>query len=195
LQKITGRHVVAYRAPSFSITSQSLWALDILAKEGFKIDASVFPIRHHRYGIPDAPRHPYVHETPFGDVWEFPTSVARLGKANVPISGGGYFRLLPYCVTSCLLRRVNERFKHPFVFYIHPWELDPSQPRLKVSTRASRFCHYVNLTTTEAKLERALYDFSFGRLDEVLRESALVRPQGIIAENGSRIDPVESATA
>jgi polysaccharide deacetylase family protein (PEP-CTERM system associated) len=168
LQDITGRPVTAYRAPSFSITSKSLWALEILVEEGFKVDASIFPIRHHRCGIPNAPCHPYVHETSSGNIWEFPTSVARIGKANLPVSGGGYFRLFPYYLTSQLLRRVNERSKQPFVFYIHPWELDASQPRLNVSTRTMRFRHYVNLSTTKAKFERALSEFPFDRLDNVL---------------------------
>lgn len=167
LQAITGKPVTSYRAPSFSITSESLWALDILAEEEFKVDASVFPIRHHRCGIPDAPTHPYVHESDTARLWEFPASVARIGKANIPISGGGYFRLLPYSVTSRLLRRINQ-LTQPFVFYIHPWEFDPEQPRLKVSTRAMRFCHYVNLSSTEEKLKRLLSDFSFDRLDKVL---------------------------
>jgi polysaccharide deacetylase family protein (PEP-CTERM system associated) len=149
LQDITGKSVNAYRAPSFSITSQTLWALETLAREGFKVDASVFPIYHHRCGIPSAPCHPYVHETESGSLWEFPASVARIAKANLPISGGGYFRLLPYCLTSRLLRHVNYQFKQPFVFYVHPWELDPEQPRMRLSTWAMRFCHYVNLATTE----------------------------------------------
>jgi polysaccharide deacetylase family protein (PEP-CTERM system associated) len=201
LEAITGKPVTSYRAPSFSITSKSIWALDILADEGFKVDASVFPIRHHRCGIPDAPTHPYIHESDTANLWEFPASVARIGNTNFPISGGGYFRLLPYSVTSRLLHRVNRSsFKtvgacpnfsessrkngtapfsedgfettssqpRPFVFYIHPWELDPEQPRLNVSTRAMRFCHYVNLSTTEEKLKRLLTDFSFDRVDNVL---------------------------
>ena len=168
LQSITGKPVTSYRAPSFSITAESLWALDILADEGFKVDASVFPIHHHRCGIPDAPTHPYVHESDTARLWEFPASIARIGKANVPISGGGYFRLLPYSVTSRLLRRINSRLTQPFVFYIHPWEVDPQQPRLKVSTRAMRFCHYVNLSTAEEKLKRLLSDFSFDRIGNIL---------------------------
>jgi polysaccharide deacetylase family protein (PEP-CTERM system associated) len=168
LQNITGKPVTTYRAPSFSITSRSLWALDIMAAEGFKVDASVFPIRHHRCGIPSASPHPYVHETRSGDLIEFPASIARFGKANIPISGGGYFRLLPYWLTTRLLRRINQRFKRPFMFYFHPWELDPNQPRLRVSTRAMRFRHYVNLATTETKLKRLLTQFSFDRVDNVL---------------------------
>lgn len=168
LQEIINKPVVTYRAPSFSITSQSLWALDILASEGFNMDSSVSPIRHGRGGIPDAPRQPYVHDAASGSLWEFPPSIARIGKVIMPISGGGYFRLYPYSASSCLLQRVNTKANLPFVFYIHPWEIDPDQPRLNVSTRLLRFRHYVNLATTEAKLERLLSDFSFGRLDDVL---------------------------
>ena len=168
LQDITGKSVTAYRAPSFSITTQALWALDILAEEGFKVDMSIFPTYHHRCGIPGAPCHPYLHETESGSLWEFPVSVARIARARLPVSGGGYFRLLPYWLTSRLLQRINHRFRQPFVFYIHPWDLDPEQPRLNVSTRAMRFRHYVNLTTTEAKLKRLLNQFLFDRVDHVL---------------------------
>jgi polysaccharide deacetylase family protein (PEP-CTERM system associated) len=172
LQDLTGKPVTAYRAPSFSITLRSLWALEILVQEGFKVDASVFPIRHHRCGIPNAPHHPYVHRTESAGLVEFPASVAHFGQANLPISGGGYFRMFPYRLTSRLLQRVNERLKQPFIFYIHPWELDPSQPRLRVSTRAMRFRHYVNLATTAQKLDRLLTEFSFERVDNVLKDYA-----------------------
>jgi polysaccharide deacetylase family protein (PEP-CTERM system associated) len=167
LQDTIGKPVTSYRTPSFSITARSLWALDILVEEGFTVDSSVFPIRHDRYGIPAAPRQPYVHKSAQGSLWEFPASVARIARLNIPISGGGYFRLFPYRFTSSLLRRINLA-QQPFVFYIHPWELDPEQPRLDVSTRAMRFRHYVNLHSTEAKFRRLLTQFSFGRLDEVL---------------------------
>ncbi len=170
LQEIINKPVTAYRAPSFSITTQSLWALDILVREGFNVDSSVCPIRHDRGGIPDAPRQPYVHDLASGSLWEFPPSVARIANVNLPISGGGYFRLYPYSVSNWLLQRVNTKDQLPFVFYIHPWEIDPDQPRLKVSTRSLRFRHYVNLSTTEAKLERLLANFAFGRLDDVLND-------------------------
>jgi polysaccharide deacetylase family protein (PEP-CTERM system associated) len=172
LEDITGKRVTAYRAPSFSITSESLWALEVLAQEGFEVDASIFPIYHHRCGIPGAPRYPYLHETESGSIWEFPASVGRLANVNVPISGGGYFRLMPYRITSRLLQRVNGRFGQPFIFYVHPWELDPEQPRLNVGSKAMRFRHYVNLATTESKLERLLKKFSFDRVDRILSTDA-----------------------
>jgi len=167
LQDTIGKPVTAHRTPSFSITNHTLWALDILVEEGFTVDSSVFPIHHDRCGIPDAPRQPYLHESVNGRLWEFPASVARIAKWNIPISGGGYFRLFPYRFTSGLLRRINNA-QQPFIFYLHPWELDPEQPRLDVSTRSLRFRHYVNLHSTEAKFRRLLTQFSFGRLDEVL---------------------------
>jgi polysaccharide deacetylase family protein (PEP-CTERM system associated) len=174
LQDITGKSVTAYRAPSFSITSESLWALDILAQEGFQVDASIFPIYHHRCGIPGAPCHPFIHETLSGNITIFPGSVVRIGKVNLPIAGGGYFRLLPYWFTNRLLRHINKRLGQPFVFYIHPWEVDPEQPRLKVSTRVMRFRHYVNLSTTKAKVQRLLTHFSFNRLNCILNQTVRI---------------------
>jgi polysaccharide deacetylase family protein (PEP-CTERM system associated) len=164
--------VVAYRAPSFSITRKSLWALDVLAEEGFRFDSSIFPIHHDRYGIPGAP--PAIHriDRPAGAIWEFPVSVARLGPLNVPVSGGGYFRLYPLSWTMRLLSSINEKQGRPFVFYVHPWELDPAQPRLPVRSRLSRWRHYVNLASTETKLDLLLKRFSFGRLSEVIGTAA-----------------------
>ena len=159
--------ITAYRAPSFSITRQSQWALEILAEEGFTVDSSIFPIVHDRYGIPDA--HPYLHEivTPSGSLQEFPPSVIRFARMNFPVSGGGYFRLYPLSWTIRGLARINRKGR-PFMFYIHPWELDPSQPRLAVGSRLSRARHRVNLVSTASKLRRLLHRFRFGRMDEVI---------------------------
>jgi polysaccharide deacetylase family protein (PEP-CTERM system associated) len=161
-----GKCALAYRAPSFSITRRSLWAIEILLEEGFTVDSSVYPVYHDRYGIPDAPREPFYFMTPAGAILEFPASVYRLGRFNVPVSGGGYFRLTPYRMTEALLRSVNQRARRPFVFYIHPWETDPDQPRLAAGNRQARFRHYVNLSTTASKLERLLKQFAFGTLAE-----------------------------
>lgn len=169
IEQAAGRSVTAYRAPSFSITRRSLWALDVLAEEGFVVDSSVFPVRHDRYGIPDAPREPHAIETPSGTIWEFPMSAVRWGGVNWPVSGGGYFRLYPYAATLRAVRSVNAQGR-PLVFYLHPWEIDPEQPRLRVAGWLSRRRHYVNLHTTDAKLERLLSDFEFGALDELARE-------------------------
>lgn len=169
-----GRQARAYRAPSFSITRRSLWALQILVDEGFSVDSSVFPVYHDRYGIPDAPVKPHLFATPAGAIIEFPASVAKWGRINLPISGGGYFRLAPYRVTEALLNRINARESRPFVFYVHPWEIDPEQPRLRAGNRQSRFRHYLNLSTTAAKLERLLSRFSFGTISQAL-DSYLTR--------------------
>jgi polysaccharide deacetylase family protein (PEP-CTERM system associated) len=155
--------ITAYRAPSFSITRQSLWALEILAEEGFLIDSSIFPTHHGRYGIPDAEPRFHRINTSAGPLWEFPPSVVRFCRLNLPVSGGGYFRLYPLSWTVHCLRKIN-RTKQPFVFYIHPWEVDPDQPKLKAGSRLSQLRHHVNLSRTYEKLERLLTRFRFGTL-------------------------------
>jgi len=165
-----GEPVTAYRAPSFSITKRSLWALDILVEEGFLFDSSIFPVYHDRYGIPDAK--PTIHRiaTSAGPLWEFPPSVIRFARLNVPICGGGYFRLYPLKLTLRVLSSANRKSGRPFVFYIHPWELDPEQPRLRAGSRLSRARHYLNLASTEKKLGIVLDQYPFGRLCDVAGE-------------------------
>lgn len=159
LEEITDRPVVGYRAPSYSITSRSLWALDILKDLGFSYDSSIFPIHHDLYGIPDAPRFRYRIE---GDgIIEYPMSTCRLLGKNIPVSGGGYFRLLPFRLTKMLLARINEQEQRPFLFYLHPWEIDPEQPRILNAGLLSRFRHYNNLARTESRLQRLLESFHF----------------------------------
>ena len=167
LNSITGKPITLYRAPSFSITRRSQWALQILAEEGIQLDSSIFPIVHDRYGIPDAEPLPHRVQIPDSDldIGEFPPSVYRKWRVNWPISGGGYFRLYPYRWSLRLLQSVNEEQQAPFMFYIHPWEVDPEQPRIKAKLK-SRFRHYQNLKTTEHKLEKLLSDFRFGTLTE-----------------------------
>ena len=160
LEQSAGRPVRGYRAPSFSIVRESLWALDVLIEEGHTYDASVFPIHHDRYGIPDATRRPHVIERPSGSIVEFPGSTARLAGANWPVAGGGYFRLLPYGWTKWGIDRVNAVDEEPVVFYIHPWEIDPDQPRLPAS-RVTRWRHYHGLDHTVARLDRLMTDFRF----------------------------------
>ncbi len=169
LQEIIGRPVVAYRAPSFSITARSSWAWEILAEEGFCYDSSVFPILHDRYGIPDANPAPHQVHTPSGSIWEFPLPVVRFLRWNIPVGGGGYFRLYPLGLTRLLLNRLNRRLRRPFVCYVHPWELDPGQPRLRCGSRLSRWRHYVNLSSTESKLDALCRWFRFGPLSAVIR--------------------------
>ena len=168
IEDSSGQRVVGYRAPSYSITRRSLWALDILCDEGYEYDASVFPIRHDRYGIPGSPRHAYSVTCDAGTLVEVPASTARLVGVNLPVAGGGYFRLLPYAWTRWGIRRINRRERRPAVFYLHPWEVDPWQPRLPVG-RLTRYRHYHNLRKTAPRLERLLDEFSFAPLRDVLK--------------------------
>jgi polysaccharide deacetylase family protein (PEP-CTERM system associated) len=171
LEDQTGVAVRGYRAPSYSITNRSLWALDVLIEEGYDYDASIFPIRHDRYGILGAPRHPHRLTRDAGGLIEAPPSTVRLAGTNLPIAGGGYFRLLPYGWTRWGIGHVNRVERRPVIFYLHPWEIDPDQPTLAVGG-ISRFRHYRNLHLTAARLERLLRDFAFGPLADVLRDAA-----------------------
>jgi polysaccharide deacetylase family protein (PEP-CTERM system associated) len=168
LEAAAGVRVYGYRAPSFSVTPRSLWALDVLIEEGFDYDASIFPIHHDRYGIPLSPRQPYVLERAQGTLIEAPASAVRLGPLNLPVGGGGYFRLLPYAWTRWGISRINSRDQRPVIFYLHPWEIDPGQPRLP-SGWVSRLRHYRNLTETEARLKRLLAEFEFGTMRQILQ--------------------------
>ncbi len=170
IEEITGEPVRLFRAPSFSITSRSLWALDLLAESGIEYDSSIFPVHHDRYGIPDAEPFPYRLDTHHGGLWEFPPSVYRVAnRVNLPVAGGGYFRLYPAAVTLGCIKRIN-RSGHPFMFYIHPWEVDPDQPRLPCGLR-SRFRHYQNLGSTYRKLDRLLSEIEFGTMTDALSAS------------------------
>ncbi len=173
LADITGNGITAYRAPSFSITNQSIWALDILAEEGFSVDSSIFPVRHDRYGIPGAKSTMHAIETPSGHIVECPPAIVRLGRWNLPVGGGGYFRLYPFGWTLRCLRGINHKRRRPFVFYIHPWEVDPEQPRLEAGSWKSRFRHRINLSSTESKFDRLLAKIRFGRLCDVIRQTGL----------------------
>ena len=200
LEDLTGGPVTMYRAPSFSITERSLWAYEILAEEGFLVDSSVFPIHHDRYGIPDAHPFPHAVTTASGPVWEFPASVHRVLKANLPISGGGYFRFYPRWVSELGFRRINEHFGRPFMFYVHPWEIDPDQPRLPGPMR-SRLRHYMNLSANESKLDRILPKFRFSSMSAALdADRALVQlhcPAGGVPSEASQnlTDSVAAAPA
>jgi polysaccharide deacetylase family protein (PEP-CTERM system associated) len=166
LQDRVGERVVAYRAPCFSITRESLWALDILIEEGFTIDSSIYPTVHDRYGLPGAPTQPHRIERPAGELWELPLSIRRVLGFPLPVGGGGYFRLYPYGITRRALAAINRRGE-PFVTYLHPWEFDPEQPRFTPG-RLRAFRHYVNLHRTAPRLQALLRDFRFGPVSEVL---------------------------
>lgn len=167
-----GCAVRGYRAPSFSIIRSSLWALDVLIEEGHHYDASIFPIHHDRYGIPDAPRLPHVIERGAGTIVEVPASTTRIGVMNVPIAGGGYFRVLPYAFTRWGIARLNAAGQ-PAIFYIHPWEIDPDQPRLTAS-RTTAWRHYSNLDQTLKRLEWLVQDFAFNTVAATLDAPAAV---------------------
>jgi polysaccharide deacetylase family protein (PEP-CTERM system associated) len=168
LESLTGEKITSYRAPTFSITSKSLWALEILAEEGFTLDASIFPIRHDRYGIHDAPRHIHQRQTVAGRLWEFPPTVARLAGVRLPVGGGGYFRLLPDRWTRMLWRRCERESQTPLMFYFHPWEIDDDLPRVAGMGRVNSWRHHVNVHRTEQKLEKMLREFRFGAIGDVL---------------------------
>ncbi len=165
IEDILGEPVMGYRAPTYSITRQTSWALGILEEAGFRYDSSIFPIYHDNYGIPDAPRFPY--RIPGTSLVEFPISTLRMAGLNLPISGGGYFRLLPYSVIRQGLK-VLQGLGRPFIFYLHPWELDPGTPRVHGMTCLSRFRTYTGIPRARAKFERLLDDFSFGPAKDVL---------------------------
>lgn len=167
LEDITGEKVKGYRAATYSITKKNLWALDVLIEAGFEYDSSIFPIRHDRYGIVDFSREPCLIKNNVGSIKEFPISTVKLFGTNFPVAGGGYFRLYPYRVTKWGLSSINDAGL-PFVFYLHPWEVDPEQPRISGISASTRFRHYVNLDKTNDKLKKLLEDFKLDRIDKVL---------------------------
>ncbi len=164
LEDIGGSPVLGYRAPSFSIGKGNLWAFDELLAAGYRYSSSVYPIQHDHYGMPDSPRFAYpVRE----GLLEVPVTTLRLGGKNLPSSGGGYFRLLPYALSRWLIAQVNRVDQQSAVFYFHPWEIDVDQPRVAGIDAKTRFRHYVNIPRTEARIARLLQDFAWGRMDEI----------------------------
>ncbi|MFQ5710086.1 MAG: XrtA system polysaccharide deacetylase [bacterium] len=167
LEKTIDEQIYSYRAPSYSITLQTLWALEMLSQKGIRYDSSIFPIKHDLYGIPAMPRFPFYIKCHNGQkLIEFPLSTVQIWKENVPISGGGYLRLFPFWFIKNGIKRLNDIGK-PVILYFHPWELDPAQPRLHVNF-VSRFRHYFNLEATESRLRRLLSEFEFSSLGEVM---------------------------
>jgi polysaccharide deacetylase family protein (PEP-CTERM system associated) len=167
LEDIGGTAVRGYRAPTFSIGPRNPWAFEALESEGYRYSSSVYPIRHDLYGHPDAPRFP--HQPGPGGLWEIPMSTIRLAGRNLPCAGGGYFRLLPYSLYQLALTRLN-RSGRPGIFYFHPWEVDPGQPRVTGCSRLSRFRHYVNLSEMAARVDRLLREFAWDRVDQVFAD-------------------------
>ena len=166
LEDIAGVRVNGYRAPSFSIGAMNLWALECLAEAGYRYSSSIYPIKHDHYGMPDAPRFPH-HPDNSNGLLEIPVTTVRMWNRNLPAGGGGYFRLLPYSVSRACLRRVNRREGKPCVFYFHPWEIDPEQPRQRGISVRTRFRHYVNLSRMHARVERLMRDFHWDRMDRI----------------------------
>lgn len=165
LEDISGQTVSGYRAPSFSVTEDTLWAHDILQDVGYTYSSSIYPISHDHYGIPSSPRFPFRFAR--SGILEIPLTTAKAIGRNWPCAGGGYFRLLPLSYTSWAMRRVNRQDKMPIAFYFHPWEIDPDQPRIDQISMASRFRHYVNLERFESRLTSILKRYRWGRMDDV----------------------------
>ena len=170
LEDIIGKRVYGYRAPSFSITKNTKWAVSVLIEEGYLYDSSIFPVVHDRYGMPDATPTIHLLRTEQGSIWEVPPSTVKLFGMRLPVAGGGYFRLYPYTVLRTLLKRI-EKSGHPLVMYLHPWELDPKQPKME-GTRLSKFRHYLNLHKTEHRLSSLLEDFRFNTIQAALEPIA-----------------------
>lgn len=173
LEDITGAPVLGFRAPSYSIVPESLWCLDVLIGLGFQYDSSIFPIHHDRYGIPSAPRFAHVVTRRDGRIIELPPSTVRRFGMNWPVAGGAYLRVLPGWALRAGIRRINESEAQPAIVYLHPWELDPDQPRMAGSV-GSHLRHYTNLHKTEARLRRLLQEFSFGTARDVLATHRLL---------------------
>ncbi len=172
IEDATGKQVVGYRAPSFSVTRRSSWALEILVEEGFQYDSSIFPVEHPSYGIPDAPRTPYWINTASGRILEFPMSTLAIGSKRSPIGGGAYLRLLPYSYTLWSIRHLNRHENLPVCVYVHPWEIDPQQPRMGGSLSA-RARHYFGLQGTETKLRKLVRDLEFCPLALLINQLSL----------------------
>ena len=170
LEDLAGVEVKGYRAPSFSVGEGNPWAFDCIAEAGYRYSSSVYPVRHDHYGMPDAPRFAY---RPRSTLLEIPITTSRIFNRTLSAGGGGYFRLYPYRFSRALIRRVNESERKAAVFYFHPWELDPGQPRIAGTSLRTRFRHYLNLTRTEARLRRLLRDFRWDRMDSVFLEAAV----------------------
>lgn len=166
LEDVSGQKIIGYRAASYSIGADNLWALGVLQDTGHLYSSSIYPIKHDLYGMPDAPR--FAFRPAQGEFLEFPVTTVRVGGRNLPCGGGGWFRLVPYAGMRWAMRRVNRVDQESAIFYFHPWEIDPGQPRQQGLDAKTRFRHYLNLQHMQSRLERLLQDFDWGRMDEVL---------------------------
>ena len=175
LEDTTGQRVIGYRAPSFSIDARTPWAHEVLAEQGYAYSSSVAPIVHDHYGWREAPRFAF-RPVEGADLIEIPVTTAQVAGRRMAAGGGGFFRLLPYAISRWAIRQVNERDGRPAVFYFHPWEIDPDQPRPPVAPLKSKLRHYTNLDVMAAKLSRLVRDFRWGRMDEVAAMEASRTP-------------------
>ena len=166
LEDIGGYPVLGYRAPSFSIGPGNMWALDVLRECGYRYSSSIYPIQHDHYGMPDAPRFAWYPRGP-GGLLEVPVTTVRILQRNLPAGGGGYFRFFPYAVSRWFLQQVNRRDGQPGIFYFHPWEIDPGQPRQQGIPLKTRFRHYINLDRMESRLAALTRDFRWDRMDRI----------------------------
>jgi polysaccharide deacetylase family protein (PEP-CTERM system associated) len=169
LEDISGQKILGYRAPSFSIGSNTLWALDLLEEAGYRYSSSIYPIQHDHYGMPNAPRFAFYPKNN-GGLLELPVTTVRLFKRNIPAGGGGYFRLWPYTFSHWLLQRINHLEKQSAIFYFHPWEIDYEQPRQQGINAKTRFRHYFNLRHMEKRVKALTRDFSWDRMDRIFLE-------------------------
>ncbi|HLL20337.1 MAG TPA: XrtA system polysaccharide deacetylase [Rubrivivax sp.] len=167
LEDIGGAAVLGYRAPSFSIGTDNLWAFDTLAEAGYRYSSSIYPIKHDHYGMPDSPRFAHQRGSGAHSLMEIPVTTLRLGGRNFPSSGGGWFRLFPYALSRWMLSEVNRQDRQSAIFYFHPWEIDAGQPRIEGIDAKTRFRHYVNLPRMESRLRHLLADFRWGRMDHI----------------------------
>lgn len=168
IEGIGGGPVAGFRAPTFSIGRDSLWAFDVLAEEGYSYSSSIYPVRRDYYGMPEAPRAPFLPSRRHA-IEEYPITTLRLAGRTLPCGGGGFFRLLPYGVSRAAIDRVNRVDQRPAIFYVHPWELDPGQPRVAGLSLKARLSHTLNLSRTESRLDRLAADFAWDRMDAVFR--------------------------
>ncbi len=166
LEDIGGQAVLGYRAPSFSIGHANLWALDALHEAGYKYSSSIYPVLHDHYGMPDAPRFAFYPNGPDG-LLEVPITTVKMGGRNLPAGGGGYFRLLPYALSRWMMEKVNREDQESALFYFHPWEIDPEQPRPEGLGAKARFRHYVNIDRMERRLALLARDFKWDRMDRI----------------------------
>lgn len=175
LEDLSGQEIIGYRAASYSIGASNLWALDVLQETGHRYSSSIYPIKHDLYGMPEAPR--FAFKPGDGDFLEFPVTTVNLAGKNLPCGGGGWFRLVPYSGMRWAMRQVNRTDRESAIFYFHPWEIDPDQPRQQGLDAKTRFRHYLNLKRMAGRLDRLLGDFTWGRMDETLYWPRVQQPE------------------